>query len=76
MDGGPCRVNHTAVVVGDFIYSFGGYCSSEEYKLNHTIDVHVLNTHNLRWFLIPPKRDSTGALLEYPEVPFQRYVHV
>lgn len=61
------------MVVGDFIYSFGGYCSSEEYKLNHTIDVHVLNTHNLRWFLIPPKRDSTGALLEYPEVPFQRY---
>ncbi|XP_037024421.1 kelch domain-containing protein 3 [Bradysia coprophila] len=75
LDGGPCRVNHTAVVVGDFIYSFGGYCSSDEYKLNHTIDVHVLNTHNLRWFLIPPKRDSTGALLEYPAVPFQRYGH-
>lgn len=61
------------MVVGDFIYSFGGYCSSDEYKLNHTIDVHVLNTHNLRWFLIPPKRDSTGALLEYPAVPFQRF---
>lgn len=75
LEGGPRRVNHTAVVVGDFIYSFGGYCSGEDYRSFITIDVHVLNTQTLRWFLIHPKKDSNGLPLQYPEVPFQRYGH-
>lgn len=33
LEGGPRRVNHTAVAIGDYIYSFGGYCSNEEYGL-------------------------------------------
>lgn len=31
LEGGPRRVNHTAVAIGDYIYSFGGYCSNEDY---------------------------------------------
>lgn len=41
----------------------------------HSIDVHVLNTQNLRWFQVPSRKNARGTPLEYPEVPFQRYGH-
>lgn len=75
LEGGPRRVNHTAVAIGHSIYSFGGYCTDEDYRSFSTIDVHVLNTHTLRWFLIPNKKNEHGVHLKYPEVPFQRYGH-
>lgn len=75
VEGGPRRVNHTAVAIGDYIYSFGGYCSHEDYRLLNTIDVHVLNTQNLRWSQVPTRKDKQGCPLQYPEVPFQRYGH-
>lgn len=75
LDGGLRRVNHTAVACGDLIYSFGGFCNGDNYRSFNSIDVHVLNTKNLRWFLIPPKKDPNGVPLEYPDVPFQRYGH-
>lgn len=75
VEGGPRRVNHTACVIGDQIYTFGGYCSNEDYHAIKTIDVHVLNTQTLRWSLVPPRSDKSGYLLGYPEVPFQRYGH-
>lgn len=31
LDGGPRRVNHAACAVGDFIFSFGGYCTGKKY---------------------------------------------
>lgn len=43
LEGGPRRVNHAAVAVGDLIYSFGGYCTGENYALWRPIDVHVLD---------------------------------
>ncbi|XP_023306658.1 kelch domain-containing protein 3 [Lucilia cuprina] len=75
LDGGPRRVNHAAVCVGDFIYSFGGYCTGDDYRFNESIDVHVLNTQTLRWALLPQRRCENGTILKYPEVPFQRYGH-
>ncbi|XP_030379049.1 kelch domain-containing protein 3 [Scaptodrosophila lebanonensis] len=75
LDGGPQRVNHAAVGVGDLIYSFGGYCTGDDYRFNEAIDVHVLNAHTMRWSLIPPQCDSEGVPLIYPQVPFQRYGH-
>lgn len=75
IEGGPRRVNHTACVIGDQIYTFGGYCSNEDYRSIKTIDVHVLNTQTLRWSLVPAHRSADGRLLTYPEVPFQRYGH-
>lgn len=72
LEGGPRRVNHAAAVVGDFIYSFGGYCTGEDYRFNESIDIHLLNTQTLRWTLLPQRRDENGMLLKYPEVPFQR----
>lgn len=76
LQGGPRRVNHAAISILDFIYSFGGYCSGDDYKSFSQIDVHVLNTNNLRWSIIPNKnKDENGQNLKYPEVPFQRYGH-
>lgn len=65
---GPRRVNHASVNIGDYIYSFGGYCSGEDYRLSRPMDVHVLNTNNLRWSLLSTRKDK-----KYPNVPFQRY---
>lgn len=65
---GPRRVNHASVAIDDFIYSFGGYCSGEDYRSSRPMDVHVLNTSDLRWKLLPIDKD-----LKYPKVPFQRY---
>lgn len=42
--GGPRRVNHAAVVIGDKIYSFGGYCTGEDYRVFRPMDVHILHT--------------------------------
>lgn len=67
VEGGPMRVNHAAVCIGDKIYSFGGYCSSEEYKDWEAIPVHVLDTSTLRWAAVNFKKSDT--------VPFQRYGH-
>ena len=44
LEGGPRRVNHAAVAVGDKIYTFGGYCTGEDYQTTRPMDVHVLNT--------------------------------
>lgn len=68
-------MNHASVAIGDYIYSFGGYCSGEDYKSYSPMDVHILNTNNFRWSLIPLKKDENGVPLKYPDVPFQRYGH-
>ena len=44
LEGGPRRVNHAAVAVGHKVYSFGGYCSGEDYETLRQIDVHVFNS--------------------------------
>jgi hypothetical protein len=48
IDGGPRRVNHAAVCVGDRIFSFGGYCTGDNYKDAMPIDVFVLDTRTYR----------------------------
>uniref|UniRef100_A0A914DQC8 Kelch domain-containing protein 3 n=1 Tax=Acrobeloides nanus TaxID=290746 RepID=A0A914DQC8_9BILA len=53
IDGGPKRVNHAAIAIGDRIYSFGGYCSGDVLCKNAPIDVHVLDTVTFRWHKIP-----------------------
>ncbi|KAI5636144.1 kelch motif domain-containing protein [Phthorimaea operculella] len=67
LEGGPRRVNHAAVLVGDKIYSFGGYCSTEEYRDWAPIPVHVLDTNTLRWAPVNYKNTLV--------IPFQRYGH-
>lgn len=37
-------MNHAAVSVNDKIFSFGGYCTGDDYKQKRPMDVHVLNT--------------------------------
>ncbi|XP_069675101.1 kelch domain-containing protein 3 isoform X2 [Periplaneta americana] len=72
LEGGPRRVNHAAVVVGDKIYSFGGYCTGENYRKRRPMDVHVLNTSNFRWSALPlPKQNDPQVNC----VPYQRYGH-
>ena len=45
-DNGPHRVNHSALVFENSIYSFGGYSLKVSKYLREEvpIDVHVLNT--------------------------------
>lgn len=70
--GGPRRVNHASVDVGKFIYSFGGYCTGDNYKDVRPIDVFCLNTTNYRWTALKkPNIDSHEA----DDWPFQRYGH-
>ncbi|XP_016149383.1 kelch domain-containing protein 3-like isoform X1 [Sinocyclocheilus grahami] len=73
LEGGPRRVNHAAVAVGHKVYSFGGYCSGEDYETLRQIDVHVFNTESLRWTKLPPVR--TGGREHAREVPYMRYGH-
>uniref|UniRef100_A0A3Q0R5M3 Kelch domain containing 3 n=1 Tax=Amphilophus citrinellus TaxID=61819 RepID=A0A3Q0R5M3_AMPCI len=73
LEGGPRRVNHAAVAVGHKVYSFGGYCSGEDYETLRQIDVHVFNTVSLRWMKLPPVRIAGHERVR--EVPYMRYGH-
>ncbi|XP_075224636.1 kelch domain-containing protein 3 [Lycorma delicatula] len=72
LEGGPRRVNHAAVAVGDKIYSFGGYCTGENYRNRRPMDIHVLNTVSLRWKALPLPRKGDK---QYDIAPYQRYGH-
>jgi len=71
LEGGPRRVNHAAVAVGERIFSFGGYCTGDNYRDERPIDVFVLNTTTLRWTEIP-KPEEPSLLATWP---YQRYGH-
>jgi hypothetical protein len=44
VEGGPRRVNHAAVSVRErFIFSFGGYCTGEDYFSIDKLDVHIFD---------------------------------
>ncbi|KAL3068030.1 hypothetical protein niasHT_038020 [Heterodera trifolii] len=54
LDGGPRRVNHAALAIGDKIYSFGGYAASDPLdSQSDFIDIHMLNTFSYRWEHLP-----------------------
>ena len=71
----PCRVNQAASEVGDFIYTFGGYCQQttvNDLKYCTPIDVYVLNTITLKW----SKRQRPKAQEpQYQLTPYFRYGH-
>ncbi|XP_066106306.1 kelch domain-containing protein 3 isoform X2 [Saccopteryx bilineata] len=73
LEGGPRRVNHAAVAVGHRVYSFGGYCSGEDYETLRQIDVHIFNAVSLRWTKLPPVRPTIRG--QPPVVPYMRYGH-
>ncbi|CAJ0582460.1 unnamed protein product, partial [Mesorhabditis spiculigera] len=79
IEGGPRRVNHAAVELHGFIWSFGGYCSGERQSRDRPIDIHVLNPANYRWTpieaqneeLLVPKERAIGPMSFEQEV-FER----
>ncbi|XP_055492259.1 kelch domain-containing protein 3 isoform X3 [Leucoraja erinacea] len=73
LEGGPRRVNHAAVAVGHKVYSFGGYCSGEDYETLRQIDVHIFNAVSLRWMKLPPFRSERKD--QSPQLPYMRYGH-
>ncbi|XP_071832428.1 kelch domain-containing protein 3-like isoform X2 [Apostichopus japonicus] len=73
LDGGPRRVNHAATSVGDFIFTFGGYCSGGDYASERPIDGFAFNTNSLRWTTLPPYMEDTEAVLRH--TPYMRYGH-
>lgn len=44
VEGGPRRVNHAAVCMNGVIYSFGGYCTGDDFTVREDIDLHVYST--------------------------------
>ena len=53
LEGGPRRVNHAAVSVNEKIYSFGGYCTGEDYETTTPMDVHGLDIGKFYGFGLP-----------------------
>ena len=72
LEGGPRRVNHAAVSIGELIYSFGGYCTGEDYETTRPIDIHILDTRCYRWKALPVPAESDP---DFHAVPYQRYGH-
>uniref|UniRef100_A0A8D8S3I2 Kelch domain-containing protein 3 n=1 Tax=Cacopsylla melanoneura TaxID=428564 RepID=A0A8D8S3I2_9HEMI len=72
LTGGPRRVNHAAVLNDNKIFTFGGYCSGEDYVKRRPMDVYVLNTDTLRWSPVPVARKGCP---QYSQTPYQRYGH-
>ncbi|VDK18998.1 unnamed protein product [Anisakis simplex] len=80
VDGGPRRVNHAAVELNGFIYSFGGFCSGEHHDGKIALDIHVLDTETYRWRKLQTRNEeSMGSELslgrELSVIPYQRYGH-
>ncbi|XP_031570757.1 kelch domain-containing protein 3-like [Actinia tenebrosa] len=73
VEGGPRRVNHAAISVRDrFIFSFGGYCTGEDYFIIDKLDVHIFDIVTCRWTKFPtPSRTDE----QYDCVPYMRYGH-
>uniref|UniRef100_A0A5S6QUW7 Kelch domain-containing protein 3 n=1 Tax=Trichuris muris TaxID=70415 RepID=A0A5S6QUW7_TRIMR len=72
IEGGPRRVNHAAVAIKDWIYSFGGYCSGENSETVKPMDVYVFDTCTYRWRCLPLP-SSTHE--QFYITPYQRYGH-
>lgn len=72
LDGGPRRVNHAAVLIGCHIYSFGGYCTGENFEIVRPIDVHILNTVSYKWRVLPLPSPNDD---QYEQTPYHRYGH-
>src|SRR6185503_1965654 len=63
------RVDHASAAVGHIIYSFGGYCTGEDYESKCPIVVNSLDTNTLEWSLVTYTYDSTD------DIPFNRCGH-
>uniref|UniRef100_UPI00358F92CE kelch domain-containing protein 3 n=1 Tax=Myxine glutinosa TaxID=7769 RepID=UPI00358F92CE len=72
LEGGPRRVNHAAVAIGHKVFSFGGYCSGEDYSTIRQIDVHIFNIVSMRWTKLPPTTFTSPCV---KDVPYMRYGH-
>lgn len=53
VDGGPRRVNHAAIAVRNrFIFSFGGYCTGDDYNTIEKMDIHVFDLGKCQLFYV------------------------
>lgn len=66
-------MNHAAIAVGENVYSFGGYCTGDDYENTRPIDVHVLNTVSFRWTKLPLPENYHFD--DNCDIPYQRYGH-
>ena len=69
LEGGPRRVNHAAVPIDDKIFSFGGYCTGEDYETRLPMDIHVLDTSKQGCPLLKDKFDTNLYLAYNVDVP-------
>jgi N-acetylneuraminic acid mutarotase len=70
LENAPRRVNHASASVDDQIYSFGGYCTGENYSTRIPIIIHSLNIITMEWHEV-----QHGFETSEEDVPFNRYGH-
>ncbi|XP_067943596.1 kelch domain-containing protein 3-like [Watersipora subatra] len=68
VEGGPARVNHAAVSIDRYIYSFAGYCSDDDFTVRQDIDIHRFDTVAMKWMRLQYRGDPA-------DIPYQRYGH-
>src|SRR5207248_826774 len=67
LENAPKRIDHASAAIGHIIYSFGGYCTGEDFE--PLIVVDSLDTNTLGWSVVPYTYDSMD------DVPFGRDGH-
>lgn len=70
LENAPRRVNHASASVDDRIFSFGGYCTGENYTTRIPIIIHCLNTVTMEWHEVQHGYETCEE-----DVPFNRYGH-
>lgn len=63
-------MNHASAAVDELIFSFGGYCTGEDYEAKKPIEVHCLNTNTLTWCQVRYTYHKNQE-----DIPFNRYGH-
>ncbi|XP_002731257.1 kelch domain-containing protein 3-like [Saccoglossus kowalevskii] len=70
LEGGPRRVNHAAVAIGDRkVFTFGGYCTGDDYETIRPIDVHVFDMITYKWTELVCNASNSEF------IPYMRYGH-
>ncbi|XP_070571054.1 kelch domain-containing protein 3-like isoform X2 [Ptychodera flava] len=69
LEGGPRRVNHAACAIDNKVFTFGGYCTGDDYETLRPIDVHVFDMLTYKWI------ELANTTKDLDCIPYMRYGH-